>query len=264
MKVAVLGAGGFLGSYITSHLQSDGYDVLPITRDTLDLTDYTTVEEWLDKTRPDAVINCATAGRKNVNNIVYADIQNNISIFLNFYNNSNLFGKFINIGSGAEFDNSKHIISANEENILTARPTSSYGYSKNIIARMILDKDNFYTLRLFGCFDSSEPKDSLLRKCMTHEYIPVQDKGFDFFSARDFYRVLLHYLNNQVSIKDVNCVYQEKYKLMTILDNFRVYHNIFVTLDLASGGKDYTGNGDRLASLNIPLDGLEQGLKDYK
>jgi nucleoside-diphosphate-sugar epimerase len=264
MKVAVLGSSGFLGRFIANQLQSDGYEVFPMTRDTLSLTNHAEVRDWLTKNRPDAVINCATAGRKTVNDVVFEDVQNNISIFLNFYNNSELFGKFINVGSGAEFDTRQHIDMASEGDILISTPASSYGYSKNVISRMVLGQANFYTLRLFGCFDVSEPEGSLLKKCLSDEFVCVQDRAFDYFSAKDFYRVVEHYLNNQVLIKDINCVYQEKHNLMAILDKFREYHRLFVTLDITPNGKNYTGNGDLLASLDISLDGLEQGLKDYK
>jgi nucleoside-diphosphate-sugar epimerase len=264
-KVAVLGAAGCIGSILTKYLQSDGYEVLPVTRDVLNLNDSYNVKNWLIENRPDVVINCATAGGKlTVNDIIYEDIQNNTAIFLNFYNNSDLFGKFINVGSGAEFDMSRDLNQVSETEILASSPTTSYGYSKNIIARWTLTKDNFYTLRLFGCFDPSEPEFRLLKRCMTQDTLTVENKQFDFISAKDYYQVVKHYVNNQVSIKDINCVYQEKYDLLTILEKFVSYHNLNIDIVTTTSGKNYTGNGDRLASLNLPLEGLELGLKNYK
>jgi len=257
MKVAVLGSSGFLGSYIVKNLK--GVDVYPISRKTLNINNFNHVQEWLEYIKPDVIINCATAGGKTkMGEVSLDDFQNNLSLFLNFYNNSDLFSKFINIGSGAEFDVSTDINKATEDSILTANPKETYGYSKNLIARMCLEKQNFYTLRLFGCFDTSEPDFRLFKRFLRNDPLDLVDRQFDFFSAQDFFRVLTYYLNNEVEQRDINCVYENKLYLSEILGKFRPVE-ITKKID-----KNYTGDGSKLAKLGIPLVGLDESIKDYK
>ncbi len=257
MKVAVLGSNGFLGKYICENLS---HDVIPINRSNLNLNDFVSVATWLEKNKPDVIVNCATSGGKTqLGSFNFDDIKNNLGLFLNFYNNSDLIKKFINIGSGAEFDITKNIDSVKEETIVTVSPEDSYGYSKNIISRLVLNKDNFYTLRLFGCFDSSEPEFRLFKKFLSNTDFKLMDRKFDYISAKDFLKVLDYYVVQKNLPKDINCVYQEKLYLSEILDKFDKQYNI-----VQSNILNYTGDGSKLASLNVKLEGLDLGIKEYK
>jgi len=267
MKIAVLGANGYLGKFLVNSLLADNYNVLPVTRETLILTNYSEVNRWLEVNKPNVVINCATAVSitdVRDNKINYDDLRNNINIFLNFYNNDNLFDRFINIGSGAEFDKSIDITNAQESDILTSQPIESYGYSKNLISRLVLEKDKFCTLRLFGCFGSTESSIRLFPQLKTKSLINIEDRQFDYFSVRDFYNVIRHYLNNKIIYKDINCVYKEKYWLREIVEIFKHHHNLPAVITVTSTGKNYTGNGDRLSYLNLKLNGLEKSIKEYE
>ena len=258
MKVAVLGAGGFLGSILTDYLTVNGYEVLPVTRRELMLTDHASVEQWLQNNKPYAIINCATAGGKQrMGDALLEDVQNNVNIFLNFFNNSQYFEKFINVGSGAEFDHSSNVDCVKEEDVKTAFTKDGYGYAKNVIARLCLENEKFYTLRLFGCFDSSDPEFRLFKKFLNNEPLDLVDRKFDYFSAQDFCRVVNYYLNNTVRERDINCVYQDKLYLSEILNKFKPVE-ILKTTD-----RNYTGDGSKLASLGISLAGLDQSIKEY-
>ena len=264
MRIAILGAGGYLGSYLTEHLIHNHY-IIPVTRDTLDLTDYKQVDDWLGKAAPDVIINCAVSGGgKNVDDINYSDVQRDLSIFLNFYNNTAV-KKYINIGSGAEFDRRTNINNAEEWDIRSAHPLESYGFTKNTIARMILKRQNFFTLRLFGCFDSKEPNIRLFKKFKRDGKITIQDKFFDYISAEDFARIVEHYCTSTDLFKDLNCVYENKMLLSEQLKMFARHHVPNGLIDVKmERGLNYTGSGANLSKLKIPLKGLEQGIKDYE
>ncbi len=265
MKVAVLGASGFLGSYICLNLRN--HVVYPVSRSTVTLTDYTSVSDWIDLYQPDVVVNCATAGGKTrLGDCNYQDLQNNLAIFLNFYNLRHRFGKFINIGSGAEFDKSKSIDRARESEILTSAPQDSYSLSKNIIARTCQMVDNFYTIRLFGVFDSTEPDFRLLKRCLQQTEITVQNAEFDMISASDFLRVLRYYIENDNLPQDINCVYQHKHDLESIVRHFASIHNnkLRIEVQIPADPKNYTGDGTALAEMGIDLAGLDQGLELYQ
>jgi dTDP-4-dehydrorhamnose reductase len=251
MKVAILGANGFLGKFITSQLQNKGYEVYPVTRADVDLTNFVSVTRWLETVEPYAIINCATAPAIGVDVCSYDDIQNNLNIFLNFYNNGQNFTKFINVGSGAEFDRRYDINCANEYNVLVAHPRDSYGYSKNVMSRLAMRHEKFYTLRLFGCFHPTEPEFRLFNRVARGEEVKVVDRQFDYFSARDFLVVLEHYLNKKVYFKDVNCVYEEKLYLSQVLNKIRPVEVV------GENPLNYTGNGRTLAGLHLPLLGLD-------
>jgi dTDP-4-dehydrorhamnose reductase len=257
MKVAIIGAGGYLGTFITTFLAQKGYEVIPITRQQLNLTNFEAVTNWLTMAKLDGVINCATASNISVENKSYNDVLNNLNIFQNFYDNSDLFDKFINIGSGAEFDRTKSIDNAVEEDVLTAQPQDSYGFSKNIISRLSRQHNKFYTLRLFGCFYSSEPDFRLFKKVIRDDNVKIVDRYFDYISGQDFCTVLDHYLNNSVEYNDINCVYQEKIKLSRTLSIIRPVDVI------EESSLNYTGNGDKLAKLDLNLIGLVKSIENY-
>lgn len=263
MKIAVLGAKGFLGSYLVGSLVHN-HHVVPVTRDTLSLESYQAVDKWLTEVKPDVIVNCAMSASGNkVNDINYSDVQRDYAIFLNFYNNPKT-PKYINIGSGAEFDRRSNIANCQEQDILYAKPLESYGYTKNIIARSVLNRDNFYTLRLFGCFDGTELSTRLFAKFFAQKKIEVQDRYFDYISASDFARVVEYVAVNQVSVKDINCVYPDKRLLSDQLKMFAQYH--IPSADIKHSHEinaAYTGDGNVLKNLGIPLQGLEQGIKDY-
>jgi dTDP-4-dehydrorhamnose reductase len=258
MRIAVLGANGFLGKFITSQLTAKGYNVHPVTRKDVDLTNFFSVTRWLEDLEPYAIINCATAPAIGVDVCSYDDIQNNLNIFLNFYNNGHNFTKFINVGSGAEFDRRLDINRATEDSVLLAHPKDSYGYSKNVMSRLSFRHEKFYTLRLFGCFHPTEPEFRLFNRVARGEDVKVVDRQFDYFSARDFLVVLEHYLNNDVYFRDINCVYEEKLYLSQVLNKIKP---VEVT---GENPLNYTGNGRKLAGLNLPLLGLDESIKEYK
>jgi dTDP-4-dehydrorhamnose reductase len=58
MKIVVTGAAGQLGSTIASAYR-DRADIVPVTRQLLDINNFQAVEAFVTKERPDAVINCA-------------------------------------------------------------------------------------------------------------------------------------------------------------------------------------------------------------
>ena len=266
MRVAILGSRGFLGKYFTQHLHGV-YNVVPVDRTTLDLTDFTQVRSWLKINNINVVVNCACEG---VNSTPMAwesqHVQNNLAVFLNFLNNHDYFDKFINIGSGAEYDRSANISLSWESDILIKTPQDSYGYSKNVISRMSLCHDKFHTLRVFGCFDPSEPPHRLFPRILNQESLVIDHKNFDYIGARDLLTILRHYIDtDDIKHRDINCVYSQHLTLWDTVVNFCDIHNINCKSHLSKNSTwDYTGNGDKLASMNLPLQGLQSALEEYK
>ena len=268
MKILITGAGGFLGQYLARELEQD-YTVHAFTRQQLNLADATAVQQHFAFSKYDAVIHCGAAGRNTPMVEDWNIVSNNLASVLNLMTNHSSFGQLINIGTGAEFDVSESIDRVNETEIFNRNPRQSYGLSKNIIARYLTEQPKCFTLRLFGCFDSSEDDRRLLKKF--HDVVGsgnqfnIQDREFDMISARDFTTIVRAVLNNKVEHRNINCVYPKKYRLSEILSVYCDKHGLNSNLiNITGQGLNYTGNGNILSRYNLDLEGLEQSLANYE
>lgn len=266
MKIVVIGANGFLGKLVVSNLQEHGHDVISVTRQTVNITNFNDVKTFLYKIQPYAIVNCAIPGGRNkIDNLDQTDVNTHVTTFLNFFNLSHCFEKYVNIGSGAEFDRAQNISNIDESEILTRLPSDNYGYMKNTISRISSGNPKFHTLRIFGCFDSSESEDRLFPKLFNNTLTTLTDREFDFISVNDFCIILNYYLNNTVIYRDINCVYKDKKYISDVLYEFIAQYNIRSTLSIDTvSNNNYTGNSSRLDLLNLPLDGLMKSIENYK
>jgi GDP-L-fucose synthase len=258
MKIAVIGSNGFVGSNLNSHL-SKTYQVTPVTRNTVDLLNPVACFDYFKTQSFDVVINAA-AVMNNVN-----DTYNNLGLFMNIHNARTTFGKFINLGSGAEFDRTTNIDYVDPKDIFKVLPTDSYGFGQNMKSRVCLETDNFYTIRIFNCFGHGEIATRLFPKYLNSSIFSINnDRYFDYFSIQDLCQVVEHCINNTWAVKDVNAVYPTKYKISEILGKFCTLNNLEpkFTVDSTSTN-NYTGSSNPLNSLAIKLHGLEYGLKNY-
>lgn len=267
--LVVIGANGFLGSHIQSHYPLiKNFKIIPLTRGSLDLMNPYEVFDFMRGVRPYAVINAYSAGGKDKANDKTLDIVNeNLIMFDNIRRCRHLFKKYINIGSGAEYDFCKHP-EPREDEIFSSIPSTSYGASKNYISRLCQSEENFYTLRLFGCFGIGEAKLRLFSKFMSDKNeFKIDDKYFDNMSIDDFLSILTYYVLNDPPHKDVNCVYSTKTLIsqqLEILSSVTGHTRPFSHYSIETKGSNYTGKSTRLYSLNIPLEGIEKGIeKNY-
>jgi len=261
MKVAVLGARGFVGKNIAKFLMKK-HGVFFITRDILNLLDPLAVKKFLVDHKPDVVINCAAVMTDD--NALH-DARNNLGMFMNFYENSHLFGKFINTGSGAEFDRFTDIDCAPESRLFSVMPTDSYGWGQNIKSRLCFNKDNFYTIRIFNCFGRSELPTRIFPKLLSQGRLDISnDRYFDYFSIQDLCSVVEHCVENNWPVKDVNAVYMKKYKISEVVQKFCDLNSLNAEISVTSQAENnYTGNGTLLNVLGIDLMGLDHGLQNY-
>jgi GDP-L-fucose synthase len=267
MRILLTGGTGFIGRYLKQHLK---HDVIAPASKEINLLDLNSVTEFLKSQQFDAVVHCAVVGRESVYAVDPTIEENNLRMFYNLAVNREHYGKFINFGSGAEFDIDTDICEAPEEEIWTRNPKHSYGRSKNAIAKFAQTIPNFYNLRIFGCFDSSENDNRLLKlfakKCQLNEPLLIpKDRLFDMVSAQDLLTVVEAVLAKQIHDNNLNVVYNKKYHLSEIVKMFAQLHNLDSKLIQVSGhdSKSYTGNGTRLNQYQLPLLGLEQSLKIY-
>lgn len=251
MRILITGTNGYVGKSLHNALK-ETYDVTILTRNEADLTKATEVEDFFKKSPFfDVVLHCAVAAAANPRSEDWDIMDNNLKMYYNLLQNRNRFGRLIHFGSGAE----------------TYLSDTPYGYSKKVIAKSILNQDNFYNIKIFGVFDENE-LDTRFIKANVKRYIkkePMQinkNMFMDFFYMQDLISVVKYYMEEKEPLKEFDCVYEEGSPLLTQLatmindlDEHKV--KIFVG---DPEGDSYTSK--YRTQLPIKLVGLEEGIKN--
>lgn len=198
MKILLTGGSGFVGRNVKEYLQAKGYDVCAPTSRELDCIDEEKVTAYLRKDHYDVVLHFAvyvdsTDPSKDGKRI----LEYNLRMFLNFYRHSDLYGRMIYTGSGAEYDKRFPIRSVTEEEIgIHQIPVDHYGLMKYTAGQMIERSDNIYNLRLFGLFGRYEYwKTKYISNlcCKSLKGLPLsmrQNCYFDYLWIDDFCRLV--------------------------------------------------------------------------
>ncbi len=155
MKLLLTGASGFIGRSIAESFR-DRYELYTPSHIELDLTDSDAVAACLQRGTFDVVIHTA-----NTNDFIHPDqaqyaLDRNLRMFCNLRKCSDLYGKMLYFGSGAEYDKNHYVPMMSEEYFGTHIPTDPYGFSKYIMSELTAGSENIYDLRLFGVFGKYE------------------------------------------------------------------------------------------------------------
>jgi GDP-L-fucose synthase len=249
MKILITGGNGYVAKSLAYAFKSK-YDITTISRSDFDLSNRKAVDKWFKTKYFDVVIHTAIVGGSRLKPEDSAILDQNLNMYYNLLNNKDKFNKFINFGSGFEF---------------IPNPTP-YAISKNTIYNSIIDKPNFYNIRIYGIFDENEWETRFIKTCIkryiNHQDLEIyKDKYTDFFYIQDLISLVDYYLNNNNPPKEINCTYKESYKLSNIaniintLDNHKVKINT-IEPELAPS---YVG---QFYELGLDYVGLEQGIKN--
>jgi nucleoside-diphosphate-sugar epimerase len=249
-KILITGRRGYIASSLYAQLK-DTYGVTMLGRDELDLTDSFKVNEWFTDRHFDVVIHTAITGGHRLIPDNASVMDANLQMYYNLLNNRASYTRFLNIGSGAE------LLSSN----------APYGISKNIIAKSIAERENFYNIRAYAVFDENELPTRFIKMSMSsymkkHPILITQDRHMDFFYMKDFVRLINHYITADSPAKHTDCAYSTTPSLKDIAEKINTLSDYEVEIQFIAEGLTghYSAPFPR-NNLPIELHGWERGIE---
>jgi nucleoside-diphosphate-sugar epimerase len=266
MKILITGARGFVGSFIAKHL-AEKHTLLTPTREDLDLTNLEQAEQWFNANEVDVVVHCALSGREVLSSTDPVYLSDGLLMFRNLWLQKHHYSRFINLGTAYEFDLTRSNDNVLEYGFVQHLPKTSYGYAKNVVARIIRETPSFFNLKLFGVFHETENSNRFFQRVKYQDEVVINNNIYlDFIYLPDILPMLDRMVEGRSQHSDVNMVYPHKYQLSDmaeILCNHLGLPTSKIKI-INPTGNNLTGNSVALDSYNFNLIGLEQGLRNYK
>lgn len=252
-KVLFLGGSGFIGREVLPLMKLNGYDVDYPGSNELNLLDDEKTNLFFEDKFYDSVIFSSIVGRKTHLKFNSDELYQNLVMFENVYRHKDKFNHFVNIDSGLSI----------QKNF----KKYSYAFSKYCISKRIENDTNAINLRVYGCFGPSEEKrrffvGNILRYINKEPMSINKNIIHDFISSKDLFSIIDWSIKNKNNIpKNINCVYNKKYKLTDICDiiNTLDEHKVDISINSFESGLDYYS-----LEGNIPIkcEGLHNGIVD--
>ncbi len=267
-KVLLTGSGGFVGKNLKPFLESKGFKVIAPRSSQYDFADLKTVQNLVTEHNPDIFI---LAGFYGINTPTPPqDIcEKNLQILNNFIFVS--AGKPIfTFGSGAEFDKSLPIISAEDESWKDTPPADLYGRAKYLISQEIKKYPNVWNLRLFGVYGPHETNTRFITHAINcvlkNEPITIrQNVYFSYLEVGDLCRLVCRFITNLPKHKFINIVPPNKVDLKTLASIVNKIAGTNQPIIIAKEGlaNEYTGKAGNLLQEVPDFDftPLETGIK---
>ena len=223
-KILFTGGNGFIGRQIIPFIQGAGYEVVRPRSTQVRLQDDEEVATLFDNGQHYAAIihGAIVGGRRDIEDD-YRVFYTNLSMFENLFKYIDQTDLFINFDSGASLGRPSPTETPSPDDFGKIIPSDSYGFSKYVITKRVLDNPKGRNLRVFGCFGQHEESTRFFNTNIKN-YInkkPIQlikDRKMDFIYANDLYKIVKYYLDNSNAPRDVNCVYENKVFLSDIAD----------------------------------------------
>jgi nucleoside-diphosphate-sugar epimerase len=267
-SILITGGNGNIAKMIRTNLSSE-FNITIITRADFDMIDGRAIERYLSDKHFDILVHTAIIGGRRTKEETADVVYQNLLMFENLMKFAHKFEIIINFDSGAIYDREYDIYCKKEdEGSLVSVPKDYYGFSKYLIYKRSLQYANVFNFRIFNIFHVNEEDNRFIKACFLAQRDKTRvtifkDKWFDFMYEDDFIRVIRHYLTTPVSElkKTINLSYSTKYKLSDIAKMLVDHDRIDIVDPITS--HNYCGNGDQLAEIGLPLDGLEVGIQKY-
>lgn len=256
-KILLTGGTGFVGRNVKEYLEQKDYMVYAPSSCQLDCLDENAVKEHLRLNYYDIILHFAVYGdgidkTKDGNKV----LEYNLRIFTNFAKCSDLFGKMIYTGSGAEYDKRYPIQMVKEEDLAKRMiPTDQYGLMKYVANQMIEKSDNIFNLRLFGIFGKYEYwKTKFISNlcCKSLKGLPLSIRKncyFDYLWIDDFCKMLEKFMQlEKPQYHTYNAVRGERIDLLSLAEIVNELADTKQEIIVCQEGyaNEYTANNDRI------------------
>jgi GDP-L-fucose synthase len=277
-SILIIGSNGFIGSNILEFLNNfpGKYNIYSPKKFELDVIEEKSVFLYLKKHYFDVIIHAAVYNPRIGNDKdTNKEIDFNLRMFLNFEKHSNLFGKMLYLGSGAEFDKRQNIKMITEDDLTYEIPNSNYGFYKYVINKIIISSKNIINLRIFGLFGKYEDwRRTFISNlcCKAIKNIPLtirQNLYFDYLYIDDFCRIIEWFINNDSIYKSYNVTSGSRIDLLTIakIVNEISCKNLPIYIGKEGLGNEYTSSNERLRKEinNLELTPIDKSIESlYK
>lgn len=253
-KILLTGGNGFIGKNIQESFLSEKYEIIAPRSFELNLIDTDCVDRYFEDKSFDVVIHAAIKpGHRNAKDRTDL-LLSNLKMFENLVKHKNKFKKFINIGSGAIYNQSQNITGAKESSIGYSIPNDEHGFCKYIENQRIQTLDNFIDLNIFGIFGKYEDWEIRFISnaiCKTLYGLPItlrQNRKFSYIFIDDLMPILEHFIENELKYKSYNIVPDEKVELLELAKLIKSITNsdVEIKIEKTGYGLDYTGSNERL------------------
>jgi len=266
-KIAILGAGSSVAKSILEELSNKDYILDIFYRKDLDITSLSALKKEFEGKHYDLVIHCAMSGtgrfyaedspQNFYENII---MQENLLFLENHYTNLVIFS------SGAQNSRKVDVIDSKEGEF--NEPVSNfYSLAKYVNAKRAIGNNKVINLRIFNAFNCFEKNNRFIKnnilKYIRKEPIEIWGNTYsDFFYSNDIARIIEYFIREpSQQYAELNLVYDNKYKFSDIAAIINNLSEHKVDIIIKEGqNKHYTADGSKLKSLNLDLEGLEQGI----
>lgn len=229
-KLLILGGGGFAGKNLCEYFNRfpSEYSVFSPSRTELDLLDENRVSNYLEKGNFDVVINAAVCNPRRSGNVRNSgELDCDLRMYYNLERCSDMYGKMLYFGSGAEYDKRFPICRVTENDISKSIPVTDYGLAKYIIGKSIEQSSNIYNLRIFGLYGKYENYGTTFISgacCKALKGLPItirQNVFFDYLYIDDFCRIVKHFTDNTPEFHTYNVSSGTRIDLVTLAQTIK-------------------------------------------
>jgi GDP-L-fucose synthase len=251
-KVLLLGSTGFIGRNVLPKLRKK-YDVEAPARTELDLLDIGAVREYLQRTCFDAVIHLAIPTSHNAIDKESELAARSILAFMSVAHCSELYGRMIYLGSGAEYGKHRAISGITETEFGKELPRDVYGLSRYTIGQFARNCESIINLRLFACCGVGDHSFRLIPHVIScikaNKQITLrQNVKFDYLDVSDIIPVLEHFVESVPKHNAYNLCSGMPVLTGDVASEVRRQIGIELPIVFENGGfgLEYTGNNGRL------------------
>jgi len=268
-KILFTGGNGFIGRQIIPLLEKDGWEIVRPRSYEVRLENTSEVDSLFNGEKYYAIIHGAIVGGRREIEDGPSVFYTNMHMFENIFRHVNNTKLFINLDSGASYGRPSPVEEPSPGDFGTVIPPDNYGFSKYCIAKRVLNHPKGFNLRIFGCFGPHEEQtrffNTNINNYLKKKDIEIfKDRKIDFIYANDLYKIISYCLNmgEDGYVRDINCVYKEKYYLSEIADmiNNLDEHKVNIVKQGNYNEFPYCGYPNDISC--IEYEGLEKGIRD--